>query len=67
MSSTPHKLPHPLVALLPVLVLIIFVALSVGIFGADALNGASQMALLMATAVTLLIAKFTVNMHWSAF
>lgn len=67
MSSTSHKLPHPLVALLPVFILIIFVSLSVGIFGADALSGASQMALLLATAVTLLIAKFTVNMHWTAF
>ena len=67
MSSTSYKLPHPLIALLPVFILIIFVSLSVGIFGADALSGASQMALLLATAVTLLIAKFTVNMHWTAF
>lgn len=67
MSSTLHKLPHPLVALLPVLVLIIFVALSVGIFGADALNGASQMALLLATAVTLVLAKFTASIHWGDF
>lgn len=67
MSSTSYKLPHPLIALLPVFILIVFVSLSVGIFGADALSGASQMALLLATAVTLLIAKFTVNMHWTAF
>ena len=67
MTSTPHKLPQPLIALLPVFFLIIFVSLSVDIFGADALSGASQMALLLATAVTLLIAKFTVNMHWTAF
>lgn len=67
MSSTSYKLPHPLIALLPVFILIIFVSLSVGIFGADALSGASQMALLLATTVTLLIAKFTVNMHWTAF
>jgi len=67
MTSTPHKLPQPLIALLPVFILIVFVSLSVGIFGADALSGASQMALLLATAVTLLIAKFTVNMHWTAF
>ena len=67
MTSTPHKLPQPLIALLPVFILIIFVSLSVGIFGSDALSGASQMALLLATAVTLLIAKFTVNMHWTAF
>ena len=62
-----HKLPHPLVALLPILVLIIFVALAVGLFGADALNGASQMALLLATAVTLFIAKLTVNVQWATF
>ncbi len=67
MTSTPHKLPQPLIALLPVFILIVFVSLSVGIFGADALSGASQMALLLATAVMLLIPKFTANMHWTAF
>lgn len=67
MAEQSHKLPHPLVAVLPVLVLIGLVALAVSMFGADALNGASQMALLLATAVCLLIGKFAVNVHWSSF
>ncbi len=62
-----HKLPNPFVALLPVLALIGFVAISVIIFGADALNGASQMALLLATAVCLVIGKITVKLRWNNF
>lgn len=67
MSEQSHKLPHPLVALLPVLVLVVLVGMAVYLFGSDALNGGSQMALLLATAICLIIAKVTVNMHWSAF
>ena len=67
MSEQTHKLPHPLVALLPVFVLILLVAFAVAIFGSDALNGASQMALLVATAVCLIIGKIAVNLHWSSF
>lgn len=67
MSEQSHKLPHPLVALLPVLVLVVLVGMAVYLFGSDALSGGSQMALLLATAICLIIAKVTVNMHWSAF
>jgi NhaC family Na+:H+ antiporter len=62
-----HKLPHPLLALLPVLILVVLVALSVNIFGSDALNGGSQMALLLAAAICLVIGKLTVNVHWHTF
>jgi NhaC family Na+:H+ antiporter len=62
-----HKLPHPLVALLPVILLILMVAVSVSLFGGDALNGASQMALIFATAFCLLIGKMSVNAHWQEF
>jgi len=67
MTEQEHKLPHPLIALAPVLVLIVLVGIAVSLFGGDALNGASQMALLIATAVCLIIAKLSVNIHWSAF
>lgn len=62
-----HKLPHPLIALIPVLVLIIMVSISVALFGADAMMGASQMALLFSTAICLLIGKITINAHWHDF
>ena len=62
-----HKLPHPLIAVLPVILLICFVSVAVFLFGADALNGASQMALLLAAAFCLLLGKLTVNAHWHDF
>ena len=62
-----HKLPHPLIAVLPVVLLICFVSVAVYLFGADALNGASQMALLLAAAFCLLLGKLTVNAHWHDF
>jgi NhaC family Na+:H+ antiporter len=62
-----HKLPHPLIAILPVVLLICFVSIAVYLFGADALNGASQMALLLAAAFCLLLGKLTVNAHWHDF
>lgn len=60
-------LPHPLLAILPVLVLVILVALAVFFFGADALTGSSQLALLLATAFCLLVAKLSSGMHWATF
>lgn len=62
-----HKLPHPLLALLPVIILVILVGTSVSIFGSDALNGGSQMALLFATAICLIIGKLAINVKWSSF
>ncbi len=62
-----HKLPHPLIALLPVALLVVMVAATVYLFGGDALSGGSQMALLLATAICLIIGKITVNSGWHAF
>lgn len=62
-----HKLPHPLLAVLPVVLLICLVSVAVFLFGADALNGASQLALLLAAAFCLLLGKLTVNAHWHDF
>lgn len=66
-SQQIHKLPHPLIALLPVLALVGLVWLAISIFGSDALSGGSQMALLFATAICLIIGKITVNVHWNTF
>ena len=62
-----HKLPHPLIAFLPVILLIMMVGVSVFLFGGDALNGASQMALIFATAFCLLIGKMTIKSNWHDF
>ena len=68
MTDNPiHKLPHPLVALIPVIFLVGLVAIAVSLFGSDALNGGSQMALLFATAICLLIGKISMNLHWHSF
>ena len=44
------KIPHPLVAIVPVVVLIGFLAVVITLFGSDSLSGGSQVALLMGTA-----------------
>ncbi len=62
-----HRLPHPLVALVPVVLLILMVAVAVVLFGGDAMMGASQMALLISTAICLLIGKFTIYTTWHDF
>lgn len=67
MSEQTHRLSHPLIALIPVVILICLVAVAVSLFGGDALNGASQMALLLATAFCLIIGKVAVNLNWNSF
>ena len=62
-----HKLPHPLISLIPVLFLVVLVSVSVSVFGSDALSGGSQMALLFATAICLVIGKISVNLQWNSF
>ncbi len=62
-----NKLPHPLLALLPVIVLILLVGSAVFLFGGDALSGGSQMALLLATAICLIIGKLVENTSWNSF
>lgn len=62
-----HPLPSPLIAILPVVMLIVLVVLSLILFGADALSGASQMSLLLAAGFTLLLGRVTIRFHWSEF
>ena len=51
---TDRKTPHPLVAIIPVVVLIGLLVIVITLFGSDALSGGSQMALLMGVAVCVL-------------
>ena len=52
---TDHKQPHPLVACIPMAVLIGLLVIVITLFGSDSLSGGSQIALLMGMAVCVLI------------
>jgi NhaC family Na+:H+ antiporter len=43
--------PHPLIAIIPVAILIVFLSIVIALFGSDSLNGGSQIALMMGMAV----------------
>ena len=53
MNNTPK--PHPLVSLIPVVVLIALLAVVIALFGSDSLSGGSQIALILGMAVCVLI------------
>ena len=61
------KIPHPLVAVVPVVVLIGFLAVVITLFGSDSLSGGSQVALLMGTAVCLCISMGFYRVPWRRF
>ena len=62
-----RPLPHPLVAAIPIVVLIILLAIIIALFGSDALSGGSQVALLMALAVCVFISMVFYRMPWIRF
>lgn len=61
------KLPHPLVACIPIVLLIGLLYLSISTFGSDSLNGASQMALLVTSAVCAFIGMVFYKVEWKEF
>ena len=61
------KLPHPLVAVIPVLVLIMMLGTVIYLFGSDSLSGGSQMALLMGAAVCVTISMAVYRVPWKTF
>ena len=65
--SKDQKLPHPLVAIIPVVVLIGLLAIVISLFGSDALSGGSQIALLIALAVCVLISMTCYHTSWKTF
>ena len=65
MSDT--KSPHPLVAIIPVVVLIVFLAIVIALFGSDSLSGGSQIALLMGMAVCVCISMGFYRVPWKRF
>ena len=64
-DTTP--IPHPLVAAIPVVVLIGFLAVVIVLFGSDSLNGGSQTALLMGVAVCVCISMGIYRVPWRRF
>lgn len=62
-----RKLPHPLVAIIPLVVLIGLLAVVIAIFGSDSLSGGSQIALLLGIAVCVLISTIFYKTPWKAF
>ncbi len=62
-----RKLPHPLVSLIPVVILIGLLAVVIALFGSDALSGGSQIALLFGLAVCVLISMTCYHTPWKAF
>ena len=61
------KRPHPLVAAVPVMVLIALLAVVIVLFGSDSLTGGSQVALLMGTAVCICISMAVYKVPWHRF
>lgn len=64
-TATPH--PHPLVSVIPLAVLIALIVLVVNLFPDDALGGASQVALMIATAVCVALSMAIYRQPWSIF
>jgi NhaC family Na+:H+ antiporter len=61
------KLPHPLIAIIPVVVLIGFLAVAISLFGSNSLSGGSQIALLMGVAVCICISMGAYRVPWRNF
>lgn len=61
------KTPNPIVSLLPLGVLIALIVLVVRLFPDDALNGASQVALMAATTVCVALSMLVYKIRWRVF
>ena len=63
-------LPSPLLSLLPIAVLVAMLAVTIYLFGSDALGGGSQVCLLAASGVCVLIGieiRFQTSVLWTQF
>ena len=61
------RLPHPLVATIPLVVLIGLLAVIIALFGSDSLSGGSQVCLLAAMAVCVFISMVFYREPWKSF
>jgi NhaC family Na+:H+ antiporter len=62
-----EKNPHPLIAIVPVVVLIGLLAIAISLFGSDSLSGGSQIALLMGMAVCVSLSMTIYKTPWHIF
>ena len=62
-----NRHPHPLIAIIPLAVLIGLLAVVITLFGSDSLSGGSQVALIMGLAVCVFISMVFYKMPWKAF
>ena len=60
-------LPNPLIAFIPVIVLICLLMCSIIMFGSDSLEGGSQVALLFSSAVCIAISMIIYHTPWKVF
>ena len=63
----PQRLPHPLIAAIPIAVLIVLLSIVITLFGSDSLSGGSQIALLMGLAVCIFISTVFYRVSWRTF
>ena len=61
------KSPGLLVSLIPILVLVVLLAITIHIFGSDALSGASQISLLATTGICVFISIVWYKTSWKEF
>ena len=65
MSNTSNiKQPTTLISFIPLVVLVIFLALSIKLFGGDAISGGSQLSLITASAVCTAMAMGIYGCRW---
>ena len=67
MDFSQRRLPHPLVATIPLVVLIGLLAVVITLFGSDSLSGGSQIALLMGLLTCLFISMVFYRVAWKTF
>ena len=61
------NLPSPLISLIPIAILVVMLAVTIHLFGSDALGGGSQVCLLTATGVCVLIGMLGYKRKWKHF
>ena len=62
-----HPVARTVLSLLPVLVLVTLLAVNIGLYGSDAILGASQVALLASAGVCVVLATLFFKTPWKAF
>lgn len=69
MSESPysHRLPSLFLSFLPIVILVALLAITIYLFGSDALGGGSQVCLLVASAVCILIGMGVLRKPWLEF